>query len=399
MVDLRTLNDAVVVAGAGAAGMAAAIAAARQGAWVLLLEQAARLGGTVTGSLLHTLAGFHDLEGQLMNAGLPAELIDRLGSQSEASLRRIGRTWTVVVSPEAYADVTQRWLAVEPGITVATEARVCHVEVSGRRVVALSVDSPQGRFAGAPRGVVDATGSAEIVRMIDPGLVADDSVPGAGGLITRLRSIEIGSDHSLAGVRLKRIVSRAVAEGRLPPQCEHVWFDHGIRNDEIYIKQLVAIPPRRPDQTSDRSFEPPEEAVDEQRRLLEVLATIDGFRNARVDAIGALGARDAGRVIGEYVLTADDLRSARKFNDAACRGSWPIEHWDARGGVSLEYLVGTDHYEIPLRSLKVRGMTNVWTAGKCLSADRLAQASARVVGLCWAMGEAVGKAAACHESA
>jgi hypothetical protein len=62
--------------------------------------------------------------------------------------------------------------------------------------------------------------------------------------------------------------------------------------------------------------------------------------------------------------------------------------------VSLEYLTQGDYYEIPLRSLKVQGLANVWTAGKCLSADPYAHASARVVGTCWAMGEAVGRAAA-----
>ena len=62
--------------------------------------------------------------------------------------------------------------------------------------------------------------------------------------------------------------------------------------------------------------------------------------------------------------------------------------------MSLDYLPEGDYYEIPLRSLKVKGFSNLWTAGKSLSADKSAQASARVVGTCWATGEAVGKATA-----
>jgi hypothetical protein len=61
--------------------------------------------------------------------------------------------------------------------------------------------------------------------------------------------------------------------------------------------------------------------------------------------------------------------------------------------VKLEYLPAGSYYEVPLRSLRVRGFANLWVAGKCLSADRLAQASARVAGTCWAMGEAAGRAA------
>jgi hypothetical protein len=99
-------------------------------------------------------------------------------------------------------------------------------------------------------------------------------------------------------------------------------------------------------------------------------------------------------VRGEYSLSAADVRQARKFADAVCRCCWPIEYWDPEQGVSLEYLAEHDYYEIPLRCLKVQGLRNVWAAGKCLSADRYAQASARVVGSCWSMGEAAGRAAA-----
>src|SRR5207249_11898371 len=109
---------------------------------------------------------------------------------------------------------------------------------------------------------------------------------------------------------------------------------------------------------------------------------------------GEVGIRDGGRVRGEYCLSAADVRQGRKFADAACRCDWPIEYWDPDEGVSLEYLPDNSYYEIPLRSLKVQGLHNVWVAGKCLSADRAAQASARVVGSCWAMGETAGEAAA-----
>jgi hypothetical protein len=59
--------------------------------------------------------------------------------------------------------------------------------------------------------------------------------------------------------------------------------------------------------------------------------------------------------------------------------------------VSLDYLPDGTFYEIPLGALRVRGLANLWAAGKCLSADIHAQASARVAGCCWSMGEAVGK--------
>jgi hypothetical protein len=126
--------------------------------------------------------------------------------------------------------------------------------------------------------------------------------------------------------------------------------------------------------------------------MLRFVRQLPEFDEATLGHVGELGVRDGGRIVGEYCLTANDVRSGARFSDGVCRSAWPIEYWHPESGVSIEYLDG--HYEIPLRALTLKGSENVWAAGKCLSADRLAQASARVVGTCWAMGEAVGRAAA-----
>ena len=131
-----------------------------------------------------------------------------------------------------------------------------------------------------------------------------------------------------------------------------------------------------------------------QTAVVDFLRRQSGFQRAEVNITGQIGIRDGGRVRGEYQLTASDVRHGGRFEDAACRGCWPIEYWDPERGLSLEYLPMNRSYDIPLRSLQVQGLHNARVAGKCPSADREAQASARVVGCCWAMGEATGKAAA-----
>jgi hypothetical protein len=88
------------------------------------------------------------------------------------------------------------------------------------------------------------------------------------------------------------------------------------------------------------------------------------------------------------------VRQAKKGSPSAGRCAWPIEFWDPVAGLRMEHLPEGEYYDIPLGALKLRDVANLWVAGKCLSADRLAQASARVVGSCWAMGEAAGRAAA-----
>jgi len=87
----------------------------------------------------------------------------------------------------------------------------------------------------------------------------------------------------------------------------------------------------------------------------------------------------------------------RRFDDGVARASWPIELWEeGRLGATYEYLDDGQTYDIPLRSLRVRDVKNLFVAGRCMSATHEALGSARVIGTCLATGEAVGRAAACH---
>src|SRR5687768_13634721 len=91
----------VVIAGGGAAGMAAAISASRSAARVVLLEARPRVGGTVTSALIHTLGGLYDSSGELINQGLAHELEQRLLDADPTTHRRqMGRVWVLQVRPE-----------------------------------------------------------------------------------------------------------------------------------------------------------------------------------------------------------------------------------------------------------------------------------------------------------
>jgi len=100
--------------------------------------------------------------------------------------------------------------------------------------------------------------------------------------------------------------------------------------------------------------------------------------------------RDGGRIRGRYRLTEADLEAGCRFDDAVCAGCWPIEHWHPEQGIQLQYLPPGTRYEIPLRALQVAGIDGLYAAGKCLSAEPRAQASARVAGTCWGMGAGLG---------
>lgn len=395
----HTVNDrpsegaSVVVVGAGAAGMSAAIAAARAGAQVKLVEQTSGPGGTVSNALIHTLGGLYDQNQELLNGGLCAELAERLfRASAETRIRRIGKTYCLNVCPHVYQQVVENWMAEESNLENLYGATVVRPTLEDGRLVQCEVSSAAGSLPVNPTALIDTSGTAEVVRMIDSRCVEDDEQRAAGGLIFRLRGLEPGLLAFPRGITLVERLRDAARQSRLPASCQHAWLDQGVYADEVFVKLFVPLPDdwRNPSSLNDVS----RQATEIQTRVLELLHQWPEFRGAKLTETGVLGVRDGGRIRGEYCLTEEDVRACRKFEDAACRCCWPIEYWHPSEGLKLEYLPAGEYYEIPVRALRVRGLDNVWAAGKCLSADHKAQSSARVAGQCWAMGEAAGRLAA-----
>jgi ribulose 1,5-bisphosphate synthetase/thiazole synthase len=392
---------AVAVCGAGAAGLAAALAAARNGARVVLLEAADRLGGTVTHALIHTLAGLYDSDGHFINAGLPRELAERLlAADSRTRVRKLGRAWVLSVCPRVYERTVTEWLAEERDIAVCTGARVVQVVRAGPQVKELAYVAGGAARRLAPAAVIDATGTAEVVRLLDEALVSDEGPRAAGGWIVRLASVAEGALDFPKGLAVVRALREAASRHELPRECSHAWIDLGIEPDEAFLKLFVPL-----DQTwRNRREDISRTAHATALAVIDFLRQHPDFAKAHLVQSGNLGIRDGGRIRGRYELSAHDVRSGSTFADAVCRCAWPIEYWDPERGVSVEYLPVGRFYEIPMRALQLDGIENLWAIGKCLSADGLAHASARVVGTCWAMGQAAGAAAAamsaiweCHD--
>jgi hypothetical protein len=312
---------------------------------------------------------------------------------SSVRRRRIGRTWVLSVAPEVYAAAVHELVASEPAIEVLCGTRVTEVIQSNGSIGQLLATNEWGSRCLDAHAVIDATGTAEIVRQANPELLDEVPSAAAAGLVIRIRGVASAALEFPRGLGIVKTLRTAAAEGKLPPACDKAWVDQGVRPNEAYVKLFVPLPPNWRDRDAHTNVT--RCALEMKAAVLQFILEFPGFEHAVVDRVGSLGVRDGGRVRGEYQLTGEDVRELRTFPDAACRCSWPIEYWDSQSGLFLEYLPDGGYYEIPLRALKVQGLSNVWAAGKCLAADPIAQASARVVGTCWSMGEAVGKAAVC----
>src|SRR5690606_32625939 len=97
---------------------------------------------------------------------------------------------------------------------------------------------------------------------------------------------------------------------------------------------------------------------------------VPGFAEAFVaDSAFRLGVRESRRIVGELVLTGDDVRGARRFEDGIGRAAWPIERHVAGGETHWHFLEPGAWYDIPYRCLLPRGIDNLLCVGRCVSAD------------------------------
>lgn len=106
------------------------------------------------------------------------------------------------------------------------------------------------------------------------------------------------------------------------------------------------------------------------------------------------GIRESRRWIGQYVLRGQDLLKCRRFDDEIALATWPMEMRETAKGPKMKFSKQDLPAGIPLRCLKPAGLDRLFVAGRCTSADHEAQASIRVMGTCFATGEAAGRAAA-----
>ena len=349
----------IAVVGAGAAGIAAAISAARAGARTLLLDQRPAPGGTGGFSGLTTLCGLYDDAGQFLNAGFTREFADAI---TDGAPVRMGKVWVLPYRPEKFRSVAARLMAAESNLQTLWSTPLASVTVEQNRIVRLNELEV--------RAVIDCSGSAEVARAAGAECLATDETTQATAVLFSLHGVtrKFNSPVEMAAVLLP------LARAGFPPLS----FQPSLEPDTLTAKFTG-----RPDQV-----EP----------VIEFLrANVAGFEKCGTPLTRFTAAQRAGRmIIGQHLLTGSEVLSGRKFPDAVARCAWPVEQWSADGVARFQYLPPGLHYEIPARSLRAERLTNLFMAGKTISADVEAIASARVMGTCLATGAAAGVLAARH---
>ncbi|NLF69589.1 MAG: FAD-dependent oxidoreductase [Candidatus Anammoximicrobium sp.] len=377
----------VAVIGGGIAGVSAACAAARSGARVVLVERFAVTGGDLTTGGVANFCGDTKGQGEVFDAIVAdLEKFDAVAPYKAAYPEQSTR----VFEHHVLAFVLQE-LLLRRGVKLLLHTQFVDACANDAgRITACIVCGKSGPEALQARQFIDCTGEADVARRA--GFAVTQGRPEDGLQLPM-------SIHCFVRHVEPRDAGPPLPDGWLQPIQDRqalpmtsVW-PNGPRGNSLKIK----IP--KFDATDTQSLTAAE--IQGRRRALEVLHYYLQVEHKpwRYDGCSPqIGIREGARVVGDYVLTVDDLRAGRAFEDGIARGLFYLDGHKP-DDEKRTYILPTDQrkvppYQIPLRSLLVRDGANLLAAGRCFSADQLALSSARVSTTCSMMGQAAGIAAA-----
>ncbi|WP_047148979.1 FAD-dependent oxidoreductase [Aquamicrobium sp. LC103] len=430
---IREEHYDTIVVGAGASGIGAALGAARNGARTLLVDAGPGVGGELVSGI--NLLGMWSSNGERIVGGVGRDLLeecDRIGGYV-GRLSDFRPIYYEAFDPEYMKFAITRLLA-RAGVELRLYTFAGEVVRDGGRVKGLLLINKQGKTLVRAKTFIDCSGDADLAIAAGAAHEAGDPATGAFQSITmvfRMIGVDTArlldfmreqpenfaiSEQAFSAIALPREEAIAGLHKQGQPKvtlsAQGPLLSKAIDDGEMFETSIVAFAPvsalRREvsvnstkisnvDATDTRRMSDSyTELLDQALTCVRFMkARVPGFEGAEFSGLAPrIGIRETRRVIGETVLTGDDVRSARKRDESIAKGGHPIDVWVPGRGVHWEIIEGGGSYDIPFGCLIPKGLENVLVAGRCLSSSREGQSSARVMGTCLAMGQAAGTAAA-----
>ena len=390
----------LVVCGGGPAGYMAAIAAAREGARTAIVEQYGFLGGMATTGFVAPLSEF-GWKGELVIGGIPWEMVQRLEKMGGAFVE-----WpkaNVDFDVELYKLCIQR-MVLEAGVDLFLHSTLVGCKMHGNTIDKVIINNKNGFESLSAKRFIDATGDADLSFMAGvPMQPNEDKEYQPLSFCFILSGVDTGSEF------VKRYMHHNGKNG--PSQC------HPIREKLLELKEAGQLPDfggpwinyvmhegsvavnvtrAAADSCDNRDFSAAECRLRED--IFKFAAAIrDNFPEFKDSYVSATapqaGIRESRRILGVHTVTAEEYVSAMKYEDSVSRGAHQIDMHSSKGSSQVLKALEQPAY-LPYRALIAKDFPNLLVAGRCISADRQALASLRVMASCMGMGQAAGAAAA-----
>ncbi|MFV0414706.1 MAG: FAD-dependent oxidoreductase, partial [Oscillospiraceae bacterium] len=381
------------VAGGGFAGCAAALAAARAGRRVLLLEEGGALGGAPAQNLVNPFMDWHTMvkqNGKLQRLDLSSGIFNEIYQH----LAALGAAKGPVFHEEYLKLVLDRMLA-KAGVTVLFHASVCQVKIAAGQLESLQCATSAGLMPFFADYFIDCTGDADLAAFSGcPFRLGRPQDELCQPMTLCFRVVNVNTEV-IDRAEINRLYQQARQTGRIQNPREDVLIFNTMVNGMVHFNSTRIIK-RSPVDIFDVSIAEME-AREQMIELLEYLKKeFAAFKNAQLATSAAyIGIRESRMIDGEYLLTEEDLKACVRFEDAIAAGNYDIDIHNPEGtGTSHYYFQPGEYYTIPYRSLVPQKATNLLVAGRCISATHEAQASIRIMPIVCTLGQAAGEAAA-----
>jgi 2-polyprenyl-6-methoxyphenol hydroxylase-like FAD-dependent oxidoreductase len=390
--ELPSVTCDVVVVGGGSAGICAAVASGRAGAKTVLVEQASQVGGnTTTGGV--NFPGLFHAWGRQVIAGVGWELVTNTVGVAGGTLPDFAEPtgkahWKhqVTVNIPLFVALAEEMLA-EAGVTIHYHAAPMKIEKApgGWRVATAAVGDTR---TIACKQLVDCTGNGAVAGLLGlERLREEERQPGSFAYTLRPNADLKKLDAHALQKRFEDAVKAGVVQ-RGDCRWGVMAFLAGGGNVGNYV---AGADSSDADARTDANLRGRASML----RMVRWLKTVPGLEKAELSSMSPeVGIRETYRVLGEVLITCDDYVSGRRREDAVCYAFYPVDLHSQKTGVQPAHLKAGVVPTVPLRALIPKGSQNLLVAGRCLSADRLANSGLRVQGACMATGQAAGAAAA-----
>jgi hypothetical protein len=391
----------VIICGGGPGGVNAAVAAAqhlaaaKQGAAVLLLERHGYLGGMATAGLVNPFMPYTiQTTGQVLTTDVFNELLDRLQAAGGLAADR------ATFDDEQMKLVLDDMLA-DHGVSVLLHTIVQGVDLKDGALQAVRVTGKSGEMTLRAKVFVDSTGDGDVAALsgceIETGR-SEDGLCQPMTLCFRVAGVEADT-QTFPGIhrlheQIDPFYKAAKAHGIINNPREDVLIFPTLHPGVLHFNTTRII---RHSALDTPSLSEAEQLA--RKQVVEMItflkSNIPAFRNAYLQKMAAhIGVRESRRVMGHYVLTAEEILAGAKFPDGIARSVYPVDIHNPSGtGTVLKHLPEGEYYEIPFRCLVPRGPANLLIGSRCISSTHEAHSSLRVMPVVAGIGEAAGIAA------
>ncbi|HEX2950311.1 MAG TPA: FAD-dependent oxidoreductase, partial [Armatimonadota bacterium] len=337
----------IVVAGGGPAGVAAAIAAARLGADVTLVERYGFLGGMATNGFIFPFMPWHAGDREIIR-GIWGEMCDRMKQYNA------GRAWSYPGDFDVEG-LKQIWLdmCLQAGVKILFHTLISDTMVENNRVKGIITHSKSGREELSAKLVIDCTGDGDVAARAGAPFEIGRSQDGLMQPMTlHFRLGNVDKTKMPSREDINNLYNQGKAAGKITnPREDLLWFDTSY-TDQIHFNTTRVI---KVDGTNRDDLTRAE--IESRRQTVElfdwITKTIPGFEHAYLLATGPqIGIRESRRIMGEHLVTDEELLNLTKFPDAIALSSYPIDIHNPSGtGTVLKMIPRGEYYSIPYRAL------------------------------------------------